>query len=1180
MTTANDNKPVRILQVVGNMNMGGIETGLMHLLRNLDNNYFQMDFLYVAPERKCFYDEEIRQLGAKIFPCSKWHLWSFRRKFTAILNTHGPYEVVHAHLYRFNGYVLKLAYAAGIPLRIAHSYNDPPPYTSFIGRQYQRLEQTWILRYANLKLAVSAKAAASLYGKDWQNDPTAHVLQQCRDFSPFAVDLNREQFRRALGIPEGCLVLGNVGRFHPQKNHTFLLKIAAEVITRHPNSRLMLVGDGELRTKITEQARALGILDKIMFMGIRSDVPELMMGAMDVFMLPSLYEGLGMVTVEAQAAGLPCVISDELTPESDLVKALVTRLSLRQPAGDWAEVVLRLHQEGVPVTPREAFSAIQNSDFNVTRHIRLLTNFYKNKSISSSPAGAPTTGEVLPSAQKANPARILQVVGNMNMGGIETSLMHILRNLDKNYFHMDFLYVNPKGKCFYDEEIRRLGASIFPCSKWRIWSFRKRFRKILEQHGPYDIVHAHLFRFNGYILKVADAAGVPLRIAHSHNEAPPYSSFIGRKYQQLEQKWILRHANLKLAISGKAAASLYGKDWQEVPHMHVLHQCRDFSSFEMKPNRKQVREPLGIPEGCLVLGNVARFHPQKNHLFLLEIFAEVLKRHPNSRLLLVGDGALRGKITEKAKALGILDKIIFLGVLKDVSELMLGALDVFVFPSLYEGLGMVVAEAQAAGLPCVISEVIPAEIDIVKPLITRLSLEQSAAQWAEKILRQTREGVSVSHSEALEIIIDSDFNVKKHIRLLTTLYNNQSIADLPERTPTSRYVLKPAQKTRPVRILQVVGGMDVGGIETNLMQVLRNLDSNRFRMDFLYVNTTARSHFDAEIKARGCRIFYCRKMRFWTFGRKFRRVLDKHGPYDIVHSHLFRFNGYVLRLAQFSGIPVRIAHSHSDAPPYKNPLLRLYQNIQRRWIWRYATHGLAVSANAANALFGPEWKNDHRFSLIYFGIPLKPFHQEVNRQQVRQELGIPADTLVIGHVGRFVAVKNHKFLLEVFAEILPLHPQSLLLLVGEGELQEKIKDQAKVLGIVDKVIFTGLRFDIARLLLGAMDVFVFPSLYEGLSGSLGEAQAAGLPCIISSAIPHDVDLVKPLLTRLDLAQSATEWAKTVVGVYRQKPSITRKEALAIMQKSHLNIDSQVLAIEDIYLGKEYSLVSTGASNEF
>ena len=379
-----------------------------------------------------------------------------------------------------------------------------------------------------------------------------------------------------------------------------------------------------------------------------------------------------------------------------------------------------------------------------------------------------------------------------------------------------------------------------------------------------------------------------------------------------------------------------------------------------------------------------------------------------------------------------------------------------------------------------------------------------------------------------------------------------------------------AGSSGPTRILHVVGAMGRSGVETWLMHVLHHLDRERFRMDFM-VQATKKTAYDDEIQELGSRIFRCSHRRqLVKHDRDFRRILRDQGPYDVIHCHLHYYNGYALRRGRQAGIPIRIAHSHNDfSPAYegRSVLWKMYANVMRLWISEDATVGLAASREAARSLFGPAWEADSRLRILYYGVDLKPFHDaaEVDPAATRAELGMPADAFVMGHVGRFFEQKNHEFLVDIASEVIKREPTAYLLMVGNGPLRPAIERRVAEAEIGDRVIFAGVRPDVPRLMLGAMDVFVLPSFFEGLPVVGIEAQAAGLPFVLSDVISEEMDVAHPLIHRLSLSQPASVWAETILAA-RNAGLFARQKALRLMEESHFNIDSSSRELERVYGG--------------
>lgn len=302
---------------------------------------------------------------------------------------------------------------------------------------------------------------------------------------------------------------------------------------------------------------------------------------------------------------------------------------------------------------------------------------------------------------------------------------------------------------------------------------------------------------------------------------------------------------------------------------------------------------------------------------------------------------------------------------------------------------------------------------------------------------------------------------------------------------------------QPIRILQIVSFMQRRGLETLLMNCMRRMDRTKVQFDFI-VHRPFRADYDDEIEALGGRIH--RLPRLNPFDPRYKRALRSffraHPEYRIVHCHLDCMSALPLAAAKEAGIPVRIAHAHSSSQD-KN-LKYLLKRYYMRKIPSAATHFFACSTEAGQWMFPGQTVRTIRNGIDTAAFAFDPG----TRTAVRRELAL-GDALVIGHVGRLIGVKNHAFLLEVFERVRRSCPDSVLLLVGSGPLEDQLRQKAAALGIGDAVRFLGVREDVPRLM-QAMDVFVLPSLFEGLGIAAVEAQAAGLPCIVSDTVPAAV----------------------------------------------------------------------------
>lgn len=329
--------------------------------------------------------------------------------------------------------------------------------------------------------------------------------------------------------------------------------------------------------------------------------------------------------------------------------------------------------------------------------------------------------------------RLLCLISNMNAGGAETFLMKLYRNLNRQEYQMDFC-INVFEHCFYEDEILSLGGKIFriPARTKHFFQHNKQLTDIVRNYH-YERVLVVSSNATCFLdLKICQQSGVKIRAVRSSNSKCS-DSMIGKIVHNYGVKHWSKYANLKIAPSDLAALFLFGKDAVDKNDVLFLRNALDLNTYCFKPEgREKIRRELNIGKDTVVFGHVGRFYEQKNHDFLVEIFSEIVKRQKNSVLLLVGSGALEEDIRKKVDMLRIKDKVFFVGTRKDIPDL-LSAMDVFVFPSFFEGMPNTVIEAQSTGLNCIISDTITREANITGNVIY-LSLNETKEKWAEMAL--------------------------------------------------------------------------------------------------------------------------------------------------------------------------------------------------------------------------------------------------------------------------------------------------------------------------------------------------------------------------------------------------------------------------------------------------------------
>ncbi|MEC1664912.1 glycosyltransferase family 1 protein [Bacillus halotolerans] len=374
-----NNSQQRVLHVLSGMNRGGAETMVMNLYRKMDRSKVQFDFLTYRND-PCAYDEEILSLGGRLFyvpSIGQSNPLTFVKNVRNTIKENGPFSAVHAHTDFQTGFIALAARLAGVQVRVCHSHNTSWK-TGFNWKDRLQLMvfRRLILAYATELCACGEDAGRFLFGRSNMERKRVHLLPNGIDldlFSPAGQAADDE--KKSRGIASDRLIIGHVARFHEVKNHAFLLKLAVHLKKRGVRFQMVLAGDGPLREQMEEEARQLNLLSDVLFLGTEEHIHELMR-TFDVFVMPSLYEGLPVVLVEAQASGLPCIISDTITEKVDTGLGLVKRVSLSKPMDIWAETIVRAAAAGRP--KRELVKDIlAKLGYDARRNVGALMNLYQ-----------------------------------------------------------------------------------------------------------------------------------------------------------------------------------------------------------------------------------------------------------------------------------------------------------------------------------------------------------------------------------------------------------------------------------------------------------------------------------------------------------------------------------------------------------------------------------------------------------------------------------------------------------------------------------------------------------------------------------------------------------------------------------------------------------------------------------
>lgn len=365
---------------------------------------------------------------------------------------------------------------------------------------------------------------------------------------------------------------------------------------------------------------------------------------------------------------------------------------------------------------------------------------------------------------------------------------------------------------------------------------------------------------------------------------------------------------------------------------------------------------------------------------------------------------------------------------------------------------------------------------------------------------------------------------------------------------------------KPIRVLQVVTIMNRGGLETMLMNYYRKIDKSKIQFDFM-VHRNERGQYDDEIEKLGGKIYRVLSIRPGNYHKYFSQLdefFQEHNEYKIVHSHMNENSAFVLKAAKKAGVPCRIAHSHlADLKLDYKYVFRIYARMNLK---DNITDYFTCSNRAGEWLFGKDINSSGQVITLNNAVDSEKFQLNNDiRNKIRKELGIEYKK-VIGHVGRFNPQKNHEFLIDVFNEIHKINKNTVLLLIGDGNLYLKIKEKVKLLGIEDSVKFLGVREDINDLM-QAMDLFLFPSLFEGLAVVLVEAQAAGIKCITSTGVTEESNICGNV-EFIDLNLGAKQWAEKILKMNWNKSDTTEK-----VVESGYDVATNVKFLTKFYLDK-------------
>ena len=372
----------KVLQVVSVPHRGGAETMIMNVLRQTDHDKIQYDFISHTPN-KSDYDEEINSYGGKVIHIPSLGtigIIRYIKKIMEINSKYGPYDIIHSHTNLQSAAVMLAAKLCNIKIRITHSHNTNWGMSSSVfSKLLIKLAQISIKIFSTEYFACGKEAAIAMYGEKDYKKNKVKIIQNGIDIDEFIQATKhkniRNKLRKEMNINEKSIVIGHIGRYHHQKNHEFIIELGKKLKKDKLDFRILLVGTGDKFQDINKQISKEGLQSEVLQLGSRSDTPELY-SVFDLFILPSRYEGLPLVMIEAQSSGKQCLVSDKISTESDMGLGLVEFLPIDRGAEPWLNAIKEKSFEGTTRSFYEIEQKISNRGFSSKTNAKILHEIY------------------------------------------------------------------------------------------------------------------------------------------------------------------------------------------------------------------------------------------------------------------------------------------------------------------------------------------------------------------------------------------------------------------------------------------------------------------------------------------------------------------------------------------------------------------------------------------------------------------------------------------------------------------------------------------------------------------------------------------------------------------------------------------------------------------------------------
>ena len=641
-------KPIIVAQIMGKWVGGGVESVIMNYYRHLDHSKVQFDFICDEDSTRIPYDE-IKKLGGRVFLVPKYQNLPKYLKALEKLFKENQYRIVHSNINTLSVFPLYAAKKAGVPIRISHSHSTSNP-KEWKRNLIKNILRPFSKRYATDYFACSELAGRYLFGNKSFDQGKVKIIHNAIDIDKFKFDeVARKKLRKEFGIKDSTIVVGHVGRFVQQKNHTFLVDVFKGYHKKNPDSKLLLVGSGPLEDEIKKKVERLDLKDSVLFLGQRDDINKLY-SVMDVFCLPSLYEGLPVVGVESQAAGLPIIFSNGVSHEAIISKN--AKIVPTQETGAYIKKMDEITQENKQ---------------------RALASINENMSIKNE---APKLEAIY-----CRPLKVLHLISTSLFSGAENVACQII-NLFKDESSYDMRYCAVIGKNKEALEIRKI--PVLKLDKFNIHDIKK----AIKEYNP-DIIHAHDPKST--IASVISSRGKKI-IAHIHSNH--------RYMRKISIKSCIFH----FYIEKRTSDIIWVSDSALNEYIFNKKNNKKINSIVLRnvvnPNELKdiaINDKNKYSFDLVFLG---RMEDVKNPLRFIDIMSQIQKNKRDIKVAMIGDGSLMNEVKTKVNELGLEKNTTIFGNLINPYKILLSS-KILVITSRYEGTPMNALESIACGIPIV-----------------------------------------------------------------------------------------------------------------------------------------------------------------------------------------------------------------------------------------------------------------------------------------------------------------------------------------------------------------------------------------------------------------------------------------------------------------------------------------------